>query len=89
MRMLHDSVCSGVVTANPNVLDVILRGEILCGLYEGGTVVGDDFADSAPSTEEVLPYPVAECLGSFALKHTPFGIVREGTMSLYDVFESS
>ena len=64
--MLDDPICSRVVAADTNVVDVVLLRQMLHSLEERRSIVRHDFRDSAPTTQDVLEDPVAKGLRSLA-----------------------
>jgi hypothetical protein len=83
VRALHDTVGARVVTADPNMLDVVLALQMTEGRDEGLAIVRDDLSQGAPSAQYVLEDPVAERLRSFLPKHPKLGVASQRTSALY------
>ena len=71
-QSFNDAVRARIVAANSDVMNLVLLLELSQRLDKRGTVVGNDFGQSAPSTEQVLINPVADRLVRFASQHLPF-----------------
>ena len=59
----HEAVCTGVVAANPDVVNMVSFHKIRKGFYESQAVICDNFVQATPSAKEVLVYPVAKTFG--------------------------
>src|SRR5262245_38061753 len=85
---LDESVCARVVSADSNVVNMIFLGEVFDGLDKGSSVVGNDFEECAPSTENFFENPFAEGFRGFGAKLAELGVCRKRTTALDDVFVS-
>ena len=52
-------------------------------------VVGDDFAKSAPSAQDVFEDPISDGLRSLCVEGTVFGEMCQGATALYKVLEAT
>jgi hypothetical protein len=89
MRPFDEAIGSGIVATYANMSNVILLSEVFEGCDEGGTVVGDDFSQGTPSTDEVFEDPIAECLRVFFAKHSKFGVIDKGASTLHNILIAS
>ena len=55
---------------------MVLLGEVGEGFNEGRTIVGDNFDQGAPATENILEDPVSEGCACLIAKHTELGVVQ-------------
>ena len=59
VRTFSNPICTGVVTGNVDVLNMVPLGEVVKSFHECGAIVHDDFAKCAPSAKDVFKDPVS------------------------------
>ena len=85
MLGLYDAVGSGIVARNPDVTDTIAGcQDVECGNIGRG-IVGDEFFETTPATEDVLEDEVCDDFSRVRGGSATFGIGGESVASVVDV----
>ena len=75
VRPLCYAVSAFVVTGNANVVQMVLLSEMCDCFDDWGSVIGNDFVKSAPTTDDVFKYPFSNSVGIFLSEHLEFRIM--------------
>ena len=76
MTSLDEPVRTRIVAANSDVANMISFCEVIEGCDEGRPIIGYDFIEQSPSTNDVFEHPVAEGRGILSSKFSPLWIGR-------------
>ena len=74
MGSFNKSICTSLVSANSDVANVVLFCEIFEGCDKGRAIIGHDFIEGTPLTNDVFEDPIIEGCGIFLSKFLPFWI---------------
>ena len=80
VHLFDKAIGMRVVSANSNVIDVVLFRKVFVGNNKGGTIVGDD---------DVFENPIAKGGHSFALKFSLFRVGHERASTLNNVLKTA
>ena len=88
VRAFNDTICMRIITANLNVVDTVLFRQVSQHINEGRAVIGYNFAEAAPPTQDVLVDPIPNSACRFGLQGLKFGIVYQRAAGLDDILET-
>ena len=83
--MLYDSIRLRVVTADPDVLDMVLSLKVCQGCDERFAVIRNNLCERAPSAGHVLKDPIAKALCGLLAQHSEFRVAGKRAAPLCDV----
>ena len=89
MRVFGDTVSTRVVPRYPDVSDVVPLLQVGERFHKHRPVVGDDFAKSTPSAQDVFEDPISNGLHGLCVEGMIFGEMRQGAAALYEVLEAA
>ena len=75
VRPLCYAVSAFVVTRNANVVQMVLLGKMCDCFDDRGSVIGNDFVKSTPTTDDVFKYPFRDSVGIFSSEHSESGVM--------------
>ena len=84
-----DAVSTRVVPQYPDVSDVVLLFQVGEHFDEHRPIVGNNFAKSTPSAQDVFKDPISDGLHGFRMEGTVFGEMHQGAVALYEVLEAT
>ena len=78
-----------VVSADSNVVDMLVFRKVFESRNKGRTVVSNNFVQRTPVTDDIIKDPVAKGGRSFTSKVLPFGVCHKPALALDNVLETA
>ena len=89
MHAFSNAISTRVVSQYPDVLDMVPLFQVGKHFDKCRPIVGDDFAKSTPSAQDVFEDPISNGLCSLCTEATIFREMHQGAAALYEVLEAA
>ena len=77
VRPICYAISALVVTGYADVVQMVLLGEVCNCFDDWGSVIGNNFVKSTPTTDDVFKYPFSNSVGIFLSEHSEFGVMDQ------------